>query len=212
MERDGGGAGKRSWRLKSRGLGETLTGMRGLLILALVLFATVASFAQITNVQPQWAVVSSALNWESPPPEAELRIQTADAEIMVFFPDGTFAAIRCLLIREESGSIGISRGDGERVRVGKWSLMDTALTVKSRVVYATVRIPGQPIPSADSEKQLTAQRDASGWSISNAEERYVPLPPGFRDWDYLSSLIRCDRDYYDGAHSVEGPQPCMPGG
>jgi len=45
--------------------------------------------------------------------------------------------------------------------------------------------------------------------VWNDEGRYVPLPQ-FKDWGYLTDLIRCDRAYFDGEKPVDGMQPCMP--
>lgn len=161
-----------------------------------------------SNIEPQWAAFSSPLKWESPPPELHANTKSARARIRVLFPSGAYGEVSCFLIRRGDGSISISRGDGEVVATGSWKQEGNHVIVKSRIVYRTVVIMGRPIPEVESTESLRAVKGRY-WTVWDDKGRYAALPQ-FKDWGYLASLIRCDREYFDGNKRTDGVQPCMP--
>ncbi|HJT68800.1 MAG TPA: hypothetical protein VJ731_01300 [Terriglobales bacterium] len=161
-----------------------------------------------SKMKPEWAVFSSSLKWESPPPELHSQIKSASARIVVFFPSGEYGEVYCYLIRQGDGSVSISRGDGEVVGTGTWSQKGNRITVKSRIVYRTVVITGKPIPEAETIDSFTGAKEHY-WTVSDDNGRYTALPH-FKDWEYLADLIKCDREYFDGKKRIDGIQPCAP--
>jgi hypothetical protein len=169
-----------------------------------LLFASVC--AAQSNIKPEWAVFSSKLKWESPPPELHSNTKSARARILVFFPSGGYGEVYCYLIRQGDGSISISRGDGEVVGTGTWQQEGNRITVTSRIVYRTVVRMGKPIPEAETIESFTG-RKGQNWTVSDDKGRYAALSQ-FKDWGYLATLIRCDREYFDGKKRTDGLQPC----
>jgi len=161
-----------------------------------------------SNVQPEWAVFSSPLKWESPPRELHANTKSTAARIRVFFPSGEYGDVSCYLIRQGDGSVSISRGDGEVVAVGRWRQDGDHVVINSRIVYRTVVIFGRPIPEPETAESLRAGKRRY-WTVWDERGRYVALLH-FNDWGYLASLIRCDREYFDGEKRTEGVQPCAP--
>ena len=45
------------------------------------------------------------------------------------------------------------------------------------------------------------------WRLRTADRQFQSLLT-FRDLDFLATVVACDREYYDGKDSLEGPQPC----
>jgi hypothetical protein len=164
---------------------------------------------QETQIRPEWAVFSSPLKWESPPPELQSKEKTAPARIRVFFPSGDYGQVGCYLIRQEDGSVSISRGDGFVVAIGKWKQDRAKVLVSSRVVYRTVVIMNRPIPEPESTEQFIAEKGTYTTTQGEKQRRYAPMPK-FKDWGFLADLIRCDREYFDGKKHVDGVQPCRP--
>lgn len=161
-----------------------------------------------SSIKPEWAVFSSSLKWESPPPELHSKIKSARARILVFFPSGEYGEVYCYLIRQGDASISISRGDGQVVGTGTWRKEGNRITVASRIVYRTVVISGKPIPEVETIDSFTGTKRLY-WRVSDDKGRYVALPQ-FKDWEYLASLIKCDREYFDGEKRTDGVQPCAP--
>jgi hypothetical protein len=180
-------------------------------LLLLFLFPFFASLCRaqvkIEPIELEWAAFSSPLHWESPPPELQSKTKTASARIRVLFPSGEYGEVFCLLVRQGDGSVSISRGDGEVVAIGSWKQEGDHVAVHSRIVYRTVVIFGRPIPEAETVEHLKA-RKSQYWTIWDDKGRCVPLRH-FKDWGYLASLIRCDREYFDGQKRTTGTQPCM---
>lgn len=164
--------------------------------------------AQAVRIKPEWATFSTPIKWESPPPELHSKTKSGPVRIRVFFPSGNYAQVGCYAIKQADGSVSLSRGDGDVVAIGQWHQERDKLVVTSRVVYRTIVIIGKPIPEADIAENLSFKKRRD-WTVWNQEGRYAPLPQ-FTDWGYLSDLIRCDREYFDGEKHRDGVQPCMP--
>jgi hypothetical protein len=94
------------------------------------------------------------------------------------------------------------------VGIGTWKQDGNHVSVNSRIVYRTVAISGRPIPEAQTAEYLTATKRRY-WTVRDDRGRYVG-GVRFRDWGYLASLIRCDREYFDGEKGTDGIQPCAP--
>jgi len=69
-------------------------------------------------------------------------------------------------------------------------------------------IIGKRIPEAETIESLTG-RKGRYWTVSDGKGSYAALSP-FKDWGYLATLIRCDREYFDGEKRMDGEQPCAP--
>jgi hypothetical protein len=82
------------------------------------------------------------------------------------------------------------------------------IAITSRIVYRTVVVAGRPIPEAETNASLTVT-NRRYWKVSDDKGRYAALSQ-FKDWGYLASLIRCDREYYDAEKRADGVQPCAP--
>ena len=98
------------------------------------------------------------------------------------------------------------------VGIGTWKQDDNHVSVNSRIVYRTVVIFGRPIPEAKTTEYLTTAKGTRlgrDWTVRDDKGRYVGLVR-FDDWSYLASLIRCDREYFDGRKRTDGIQPCAP--
>jgi hypothetical protein len=180
-----------------------------LLFLLLFLALPCAGQSNIGPVNPDWAVFSSRVKWESPPPELHSKTKEGRARIRVFFLSGEYGEVFCSLIRQEDGSISISRGDREVVGKGTWKQDGDHVSVNSRIVYRTVVISGRPIPEAETTEHLTTAAKGRNWTVRDDKGRYVRLAQ-FGDWRYLASLIKCDREYFDGRERTDGIQPCAP--
>ena len=177
---------------------------KGKLLFVFLLLSSLC--AAQSNVEPEWAVFSSPLKWESPPRELHSNTKSARARILVLFPSGAYGEVYCYLIRQRDGSISISRGDGEVVGTGTWRQEANRIAVTSRIVYRTVVIAGRPIPEAETKESLTVTK-RQYWTVSDDKGRYNALSR-FKDWGYLATLIRCDREYFDGEKRTDGVQPC----
>ena len=175
----------------------------------LLFFASLCTAqSNIDPVNPEWAVFSSPVKWESPPPELHSKTKAGRARIRVFFPSGRYGEVFCYLIRQGDGSIVISRGDGDVVGIGTWRQDGDHVSVNSRIVYRTVVVFGRPIPEAETNEYLTSNKGRY-WTVRDDKGRYVKLAQ-FKDWGYLASLISCDREYFDGEKRTDGLQPCAP--
>jgi hypothetical protein len=64
------------------------------LLFLFFLFASLCT-AQ-SSIKPEWAVFSSPLKWESPPPELHSNTKSARARILVFFPSGEYGGVYCM--------------------------------------------------------------------------------------------------------------------
>ena len=164
--------------------------------------------AQTVQIKPEWATFSTPIKWESPPPELRSKIKSGPMRIRVFFPSGNYGQVGCYAIKQADGRVSISRGDGDVVAIGRWHQEHDKLIVTSRIVYRTVVVKGRPIPEADIVEKLSFKK-GQYWAVWNKEVHYAPLPQ-FDDWGYLATLIRCDREYFDGEKRLDGVQPCMP--
>jgi hypothetical protein len=175
----------------------------------LFLFASSICAAQLPQrVKPEWAVFSSPLKWESPPAELQAKYKSARSRIRVFFPSGEYGEVSCYVIRQGDGTVTISRGDGDVVGIGNWKVEGERVVISLRIVYRTVVIMGKPIPESELVERLKVSKRRY-WTVWDDNEQYTPLPQ-FKDWTYLATLIRCDREYFDGKKQVDGIQPCMP--
>ena len=94
------------------------------------------------------------------------------------------------------------------VGIGTWKQDGEHVSVNSRIVYRTVVISGRPIPEAEITESLIATEERY-WTVRDGKGSYARLVQ-FKDWGYLASLIRCDREYFDGEKRTEGIQPCGP--
>jgi len=164
--------------------------------------------AQTVQIKPDWATFSTPIKWESPPPELHSKIKSGRMRIRVFFPSGEYGQVGCYAIKQADGRVSISRGDGDVVAIGRWHEEHDKLVITSRIVYRTVVIKGRPLPEADIVEKLSFKKGRY-WTVWNKAGRYGPLPK-FVDWGYITDLIRCDREYFDGEKPVDGVQPCMP--
>ncbi len=114
-----------------------------------------------------------------------MRIKTAPADLIVLYPNGRFAGVSCLLIRQADGSISISKGDGQIVRTGEWLQRDKTILVKSRVVYRTVAIMGRAIPEPEVSEKF--ERPAAR-RLRSSKSEYRGLQQ-FADLKELNTLI-----------------------
>ena len=162
---------------------------------------------QDRGVQPNWLFVSHPLRWESPPRKLHSTIKTADADLIVLYPTGQFAGVSCYLIKRADGTITISRGDGDVVRIGKWQPEGAGILTKSQVVYRTVTIEGRSMPETEISERFgrpTPDR------LRNPRWEYRLLK-GFSNLEYLDTLIRCDRSGWDGhVERKDFVSPCVP--
>jgi len=163
--------------------------------------------AQPQTIDSRWITVRQPRKWQSPPRELHLKTKTGPAEIMVLYPSGDYGYVACYLIRQADGSVNISRGDGFVVKIGKWSGTKSTVTIKSQTVYREIVISGRAIPEPEVVEEFRSTSRAGYWRLRLADRHFEPLP-NFRDFDFLASVIACDREYYNGKDHLEGPQPC----
>jgi hypothetical protein len=169
-----------------------------------------SAIAQVRPIEQQWVLVRQPLKWESPPREIGLSTKTAPAEVVVLNPSGAFAIVYCYLIRQKDGAISISRGDSHTVAVGTWKREQNSITVRSRVVYTDALPIGKPIPGPETKNQFTASFRAREWRLGSGAGSYKPLSR-LEDLEFLATMIRCDRSYWDGHKWIDGIDlPCMP--
>jgi hypothetical protein len=173
---------------------------------ALVLLSFAPAVSQQNGLQPDWLFATHPLRWQSPPRELHLGIKTAPSDLMVLYPNGSFAGVSCLLIKSSDGHITISRGDGDVVRIGQWQQENAGVLTKSRVVFRTVTVTGRSIPEDETSERFIKQ---TANRLRNSRSEYRRLR-GFSDFAYLDTLIRCDRREWDGhADRKDFVPPCM---
>jgi len=167
---------------------------RILIYCCLVTLSFIPASSQTRGLQLDWVFVSHPLHWKSPPKALHLKEKTVDADLIVLFPDGQFAGVSCYLIKQADGTITISRGDGDVVRIGQWQSRDAEVMVKSQVVFRTVTMIDRAIPEQEVSELL--KRSASD-RLRTSRWEYRKLQQ-FSDLEYLDTLIRCDRRSWDG--------------
>ena len=176
-------------------------------ILACCCFFQLSSFAaaQLPSAQPERIFVSHPLQWTSPPRALHLREKIAGADLIVLYPSGQFAGVSCYLIKRPDGTIIISKGDGDVVRIGQWQSTKTGIMAKSQIVFRTVTITGRAIPEQEVSEQFT--RSTAG-RLRGSRWEYRKIQQ-FSDLEYLDILIRCDRRSWDGhAEREDFVPPC----
>ena len=92
-----------------------------------------------------WVHIDSA--WREPPAGAEVVELTAWATLVTAEPDGGFAWIKCLLIRQGK-EVRISQGDPQTIYLGRWYIKNSAIHADYRLTYQTVEMAGQVYPGA----------------------------------------------------------------
>jgi hypothetical protein len=160
--------------------------------LSLLVWSGIAT-PQLTPIQPQWVLVGwQPFKWQSPPRGVESHIKTSGADILILNPNGEFAEVHCLLIRQKDGSVLISNGDGEVVRVGHWHRDGNTVSVTSRVVYRTVRLGGRTMPEAEERRTFSLRVVGGNWDLRTDGHVYKPMAE-LADLDKLSRFA-AERD------------------
>jgi hypothetical protein len=153
----------------------------------IVLAVADGTLGQTAKIDPAWVYISQPLKWETPPKKLHLEIKTSDAEILILYPSGDLAVVACLLIRRRDGKIGISRGNGEVVRVGSWGNSGNSLTLTSHVVFRTLRLinstTGRPV-----EPEIIEVVKRQDDSLRGDKERLFAHLRLFDDFEFLSLL------------------------
>lgn len=163
--------------------------------------------AQVRKIESSWVIASQPIKWESPPRKLHLGIKTGVAELVVLYPTGEYGLLGCYLIRQADGTISISRGDSHVVGIGTWKRSGKEVTVTSRTVYRDVLITGRPLPDAVEVESFTEVGERA-YRRTKDRRLFTPIER-LRDLEFLSTLISCDRTYWDGHKPIEGPEPCM---
>lgn len=158
-------------------------------LLCIAVLVTVAAHAQSTTIASDWVFVSSPLRWESPPLQAKLPIHTAPATIVVIYPDGRYAALACLLIKQKDGRITISNGDGFVVHIGAWSDSGGKLVANSSVVFRSVALVRKAAPETPQIQQFMVKQVNGHRELYSGGKKYAPLPH-FTDLNNLANIVR----------------------
>jgi hypothetical protein len=154
--------------------------------LAFFLFLCGVVLPQTAPIKHEWVLVGGQpIQWESPPPEADLRIKTSPAEILIFYPNGEFAEVGCLLVKRQDGEVVISNGDGQVIAAGHWTRQGETMTVESQVVYRTVHRLGQTLPEPPKRQMFTSRTLRGKWEVKGEGKTYKPMPE-LADMDNLS--------------------------
>jgi hypothetical protein len=158
-------------------------------LMAIGLILTINARGEQT-ISPEWLFVQTPLLWKPPPAKVGVEIRgTSAATVLVLYPNGKYAAVECLLIKQKDGTVTISNGDGQVIRIGTWSQNGIAsLLAVSTVVFRTIAMMGmnQPEPTAVeefAERQVNGVRELRVGPMS-----YQPLLQ-FSDADHLSTMI-----------------------
>jgi len=151
-------------------------------------------FAQQTPVKPEWVLVGGQpIHWDSPPRGTHIPIKTSPASILIFNPNGDFAELGCLLIRQKDGTVLISHGDGFVVGAGRWTHDANSVTVMSRVVYRTVPMVGGAKPESE-EQRIFALRIVGGkWELNLSGRKFRPMPE-LTDLNTLAGFVGATYD------------------
>jgi hypothetical protein len=156
--------------------------------LVFVMLLCAGVLAQPAPIKHEWVLVGwQPIRWGTPPPEARLQIKTSPAEILVLYPNGDFADVRCLLIKRNDGSVVISNGDGQIIAAGRWAHDGETMVVDSWVVYRTVRIEGQTTPEPPKRQVFSSRTRDGRWEVEGDGKVYKPMPE-LADMDTLSRL------------------------
>lgn len=143
---------------------------------------------QLTPIQPQWVLVGwQPIHWQSPPRGVAPHIKTSAADILILNPNGDFAEVYCLLIRQRDGNVLISNGDGEVVSVGNWQRNGSTVSVTSRVVYRTVRVVGRSMPETEERRTFSLRVVGGHWELKADGHSYKPMAK-LADLEKLSRL------------------------
>ena len=95
--------------------------------------------------------------WTAAPKEAEVDESTASATLIELDPNGAFAEVSCLL-RKANDEMGISRGDGYTLSIGKWLQASQTVQVRYRLVYQTVEpVGGGKYPGPEKQAEITVK-------------------------------------------------------
>jgi hypothetical protein len=157
--------------------------------IALEMCLNAAAHGQTNAISAEWVFISTPLNWQAPPPQTGIRIHSAPAVIIVLYPNGQYAEVACILIRQNDKSMTISHGDGFVVRSGTWKAADDELEARSSIVFRTVNIKGPPLPEPPLTERFTIKRSLGPKEILDSRGgRYAPSSK-FRDMEELSAVI-----------------------
>jgi hypothetical protein len=115
------------------------------------------------------------------------------------YPSGKYAAVACLLIKQQDGAVTISHGDGYVVQSGTWKIVSDKLIANSSVVFRTVSLSGNAEPEPSQTEQFKIER-VNGHKVLHelGGLKYAPLPQ-FADVNDLAGVIN--------SRAAQGPSP-----
>jgi hypothetical protein len=130
------------------------------------------------TVRPEWAYVPRQLHWKRPPAKAVTGLlYSDDAEIVVFYPDGRYAEIGCVLYRSKGDRLlSISAGDDYGVRRGSWSRTGADIDTTSIRTYGPGIIRSTKSTSVTRTwRVVKSNADRSPGELKTGDAVYIPL-------------------------------------
>lgn len=85
--------------------------------------------------------VSDSLKWQRGYRPGQPTQPFAEGRILVFDPDGSFAAIACTLYKQPNGQLSPILSEGYSFVSGKWARHAATIVATYRSVYASVQLP-----------------------------------------------------------------------
>jgi hypothetical protein len=136
-----------------------------------------------------WVHLDSA--WREPPAGAEVIEQTAWATLVTAEPDGRFAWIKCLLIRQGK-EVRVSQGDPQTVYLGRWYTKNSTIHADYRLTYQTVELAGQVYPGNLERSFFSLQKS----TLLFNSQRFAPISG--LDQESLKKALDVARETHDG--------------
>lgn len=124
------------------------------------------------NLPSVW--VARRGKWVSGPPVTH-GLRVATGTILFFKEGGSFAMIEATINKNASGT-AISQGDGYVVYSGTWSEEDSKIRVHYRLLYKTLKLPGENVPGPYTDQVGRLVQTGEHQTLELSGRRFWPDP------------------------------------
>jgi hypothetical protein len=122
------------------------------ILLCLFLLSLQARAFGSEKLEGAW--LEDGVKWVKAPADINPRLQSAQVRILYFEKDGKFGRIECTVFRIAGKDMNISVGDARVVYKGEWKADGPLITLKYRLVEATIHRTGLELPGAVEEREI----------------------------------------------------------
>jgi hypothetical protein len=124
------------------------------LAILLCLFVLSLQARAFGGEKPEGAWLEDGVKWVKVRADINPHLQWAQATILYFGKDEKFGRIECTVNRVPGKYMNISVGDPRGVYYGEWKANGSVMTLKYRLVEATVRRIGSELPGPVEEREI----------------------------------------------------------